>query len=248
MLREGLIMSLLDYINENYKDKFFIYCLLENIPTLNNAGELERDSSIQSKADEISKKLRFDEYQAILVEPLSKIYNHTKWEYITAKYSYITALRQSGESVEVITANILPVLVDGEQKYFLFQKRSKESSLYAGYYSIFGGSFSPKLDNDNLYTTAIREIKEEIIGIKSSNEELLKSLESSKKLLTQETDNGNLQINFLGVEIALQDDAKGEETEGALIKVEANNIEEFIESNIDKITPLALSALAYYLK
>ena len=241
-------MSILEFLNKEYKEIFSIYGLIENLPTLKKVGKLEIDSFIQSKADEISKNLRFDEYQAILVEPLSKIYNNRKWEYVTAKYSYITALRKNGESVEVITANILPILVDGEQKYFLFQKRSKESGLYPGYYSIFGGSFSPEVDNNNIYTTAIREIKEEIVGVKSSKKALLKSLKNSKKLLTQETDNGNLQINFLGVEIELEDNAKGEEFEGALIKVEASNIEEFTGSNIDKITPLALSALAYYLK
>ena len=150
--------------------------------------------------------------------------------------------------MEVITANILPIFIEQDNKYFLFQKRSKSSGLYSGYYSIFGGSFSPELDNNNIYTTALREIKEEILGVTSSDDEILKKLKESKKLLTQETDNGNLQINFLGVEIKLEDNAKGEESEGDLIKVKFNEIDEFIGNNLDKITPLALGVLAYYLE
>ena len=239
-------MELLKYISQTYPEKFRIFGLVEKIPSLRRVGEFAVEDDVAEEARILSSKLAFDEDQAILTRPLSDIYRQDHWEYVTAKYSYITTLRNRGKSVEVITANILPLCVEEGQRYFLFQKRSESSGLYAGYYSIFGGSFSPELDKDDIYATAIREINEEISGVVSSDDDVLARLKRSKKLLTQETDNGNLQINFLGVEIDLSSEARGEASEGDLIRVKENEIEKFLQKNIDNITPLALGALAYY--
>lgn len=240
-------MNILDYLDSSYSNKFKIFTLLKTVPALNKVGKLQIEPKVQKIAEEISENLKFDEYQAILTESLTKVYYKKNWEYKIAKYSYVTALRKQGKAVEVVTANILPIFTKKDKRYYLFQKRSESSGLYPSYYSIFGGSFSPETDKDNIYTTALREIKEEILGVISSDDEILKKLKESKKLLTQETDNGNLQINFLGIEININKDAKGEESEGDLIKVDAKNIEHFIKDNIDKITPLALTALHYHL-
>jgi len=219
------------------------YGTIDSTPKLYLNGKLNINKEIQKEAKVFSKQLKFDEYQAILIKPLKEIWRNEIWEYQTAKYSYITTLRKHGFAVEVITANLLVIAIIDNEEYFLLQKRSSNSGLYPGFYSIFGGAFSPKDDNNDLYKTAVRELFEEIEGITDDPKEIYAQLQTLPKLLTQETDNGNLQINFLGVRVHANSHFKGAEDEGDVILVKVSEIENFIKQNKQNITPLALACL-----
>lgn len=233
--------------NQQFADlnthNFLTIDMIVKPPVLKDTGKLAIQADFTKKADEVSSKLNFDEDQAILKKPLLQCWKEKTWEYQTAKYSYITAMREDKIPVEVITANILVKTKIDDEDYILLQQRSENSGLYPGYYSIFGGSFSPREDNGDIYLTAVRELYEEIEGIKTSKGSLLKSIQNAKILLTQETDSGNLQINFLDVEIEIDSDTKGFEDEGDLIKIKKDDIESFLTNNKEKITPLAIAAL-----
>jgi 8-oxo-dGTP pyrophosphatase MutT (NUDIX family) len=135
-----------------------------------------------------------------------------------------------------------------DQEYFLFQKRSSNSGLYPGFFSIFGGAFSPQDDNEDLYTTAVRELYEEINGITNDPKEIYEQLKTLPILLTQETENGNLQINFLGIKIKTDSEFNGSEYEGSVVSIKKSEIYDFLEKNNHQITPLAMACLEYYLK
>jgi len=220
---------------------FKVFGVLKKLPELIGLGIMELDEEITKEADAFSASLKFDEYQAIITRPLAEVWKEEIWNYKKAKYSYITTLRKHGKPVEVITANILVFTEKNGKKYLVLQKRSNSSGLYAGYYSVFGGAFSPELDRGDLIKTAIRELHEEINGIITPDNVLRERLNNAGWLLTHETDNGNLQINFVGVDVELSPDATGSEDEGKMYLVEWENIEEFIDTNHARITPLALA-------
>ena len=191
----------IDKINRDNISRFKIFGFIETIPLLKNSGSYKVEDEINREAKEFSTQLRFDENQAIIDKPLTESWQDSIWSYSTALYSYIATARKHGETPEVITANLLVSTIINGEKYILLQQRSMSSGLYPGYYSIFGGSFSPKDDRDEIVTTALRELKEEIVGVLTSDSHLKERLNSADILLTQETDNGNIQFNFLGIEV-----------------------------------------------
>jgi len=147
-------------------------------------------------------------------------------------YSEIQPKRNSGEKPHGITANILAVLPNDRK--LVLQRRSGDSDLFPFQKSIFGGGFMPGglkgryEDHDNIKLTAIREFHEET-GFSFSIRQ--KSMDCCPIIVTQELDTGNIQINFLGVQVDQLLEIKGSSWEGTVFFIPSDSLEKELKFN-----------------
>ena len=234
-------MNAIEKINKAFKGKLKVFGKMSIFPTLKDLGDMDVHPDIQKEADEFAKKLSFDEKQAVLELPLAFSSEHAEWGFKKAKYSYINARRNRGDNIEAVTVNIMPTIKKDNESYFLMQQRSLNSILNPGHYSIFGGAVSPDETLFDIKNTAIKELKEEIEGVTSSNSELMLELDKAPAILTQEMSNGNVQINFMSLPVEIDKNMQGNIEEGGVVLVKASEINTFLDENQNKMTELALA-------
>lgn len=162
-------------------------------PALRSLGQLALTATTIARGQRLSQSLREDEWQALIELPADANFNQLNYRCV--RYSQMLALREQGEKPAVLAATAL--LCSTDQQQLLWQKRSASSHLFGGFLSLFGGGFNPVVsdgrgDNNDSRATAIRECREESGLNVNLPEQCLVTL-------TQETDTGAVQINFLGV-------------------------------------------------
>jgi len=216
---------------------------IPNIKILEHKEPKEED---KIKEEEMKKRLTLNEKQVILYGSLEENLNKEKWNCYTTYYSNVRVVREKGETINVLTANILlETRMDGKE-YYIFQERSKDIAV-GGKLSFVGGHIDE--EDNGIIEGAIRELKEEVIGITESNEELYERLKNANKYVTQEqtVNKGNIQFNFMGVYIKFNNKLNGTMKEGGIVLVPKSVIYEYIEKNKDRFTEYSLITINNFL-
>lgn len=206
-------------------------------PRLINNGMAQLPADIIARAKEISASLRADEWHALAEIGCAHFPEEIHYQVVT--YSQMLALREAGAMPTGLSATVLPI--NPKTNTLLLQKRAASSHLYPGYLSLLGGGYAPAVDDAgdgaNPRTTAERECFEE------SNVRLCIP-ENCLVAITQETDVGAIQINYLGVESDFVN-AKADEQEGLLVEVPGPAPAEIM--HLQQHTDLLKGCIAAYL-
>ena len=188
------------------------HSLAQHSPLLKNAGPMPLSETTKLLSKQLANSLRQDEWHALVHMDRSDVDRHMTYQ--TLRYSDMLALRQLKEMPCGLSATALIVSLDGQR--LLWQKRAESSHLFPGFLSLLGGGFNPRMgddlgDDDDPRNTAVREVWEEA-GVQ------LQLPINSLVSVTQETNTGAVQINFLGV-VADFSQARAEESEGLLVEM-----------------------------
>ncbi|AFV00029.2 hypothetical protein M5M_14460 [Simiduia agarivorans SA1 = DSM 21679] len=206
-------------------------------PRLISQGKAPLTTDSLARAEAIARTLRTDEWHALADIHCDGFPEQIHYQVVT--YSQMLALREAGTMPTGLSATVLPI--NHEKQTLLLQKRSASSHLYPGYLSLLGGGYAPAVDDAgdgaNPRTTAERECFEE------SNVQLTIP-DNCLVAITQETDVGAIQINYLGIASDFAN-AKADEQEGLLVEVPVPG-EEAI-ADLKNHTDLLKGCLAAYL-
>ncbi|BFM13109.1 hypothetical protein R50072_32620 [Simiduia litorea] len=222
----------------------------QHSPRLINAGFLPLDDTVRALSKVIQTTLKVDEWHALIDIESGELTR--EMYYRVVRYSEMLALRQQGKMPTGLAATVLPF--SQKTNSVLLQKRSASSHLFPGFLSLLGGGFNPGCDkpthahlsggdvnelgdNNNPILTAQREVLEEA-GLH------LEIPDSTLVTISQETDNGALQINYLGVPADFTG-AHADEEEGLLVHMPVPSLEQV--AGLEQFTDLAKANLAAWL-
>ena len=235
---------------KQHQIKLFFHAISRHSPRLVNDGFLVLDASTLKLAADIRSTLKADEWHA-LVDTERKGLGEVM-HYQVVRYSDMLALRQQGKMPTGLAATLLPL--SKASNHFLLQKRSASSHLFPGFLSLLGGGFNPSFDglvrpeqagdvsdllgdDNNPRLTARREVFEES-GLH------IEIPEQTLVTITQETDNGAMQINYLAVPADFSG-AKADEAEGLLVEIPVPSLEQI--AGLALFTDLAKANMAAWL-
>ncbi|MDN3637387.1 hypothetical protein QWY82_01075 [Simiduia curdlanivorans] len=224
--------------------------IAQHSPRLINAGFLALDRECLALAEAIRTTLKVDEWHALVDTGREGLTEEMHYQVV--RYSEMLALRQLGKMPAVLAANVLSYCQASGS--LLLQKRGASSHLFPGFLSLLGGGFNPSLtelipadksrgnegligDSNNLKLTAQREFLEES-GLS------LVIPETTLVTITQETDNGALQINYLGVPADFTG-AYADEEEGLLVELPVLQLKQV--AALEPFTDLAKANIAAWL-
>jgi len=220
------------------------YTRIDSIPSINLSSiYLDYPSEHSNEIKEFSNKLKYD--SDVLVYNGDFITNFKKpiLDLKLSKYSIIQVMNNKYNYCNTLTVNVLPsTLINGE-KYYLFQKRSINSAS-GGKLSIFGGATD--VDDHSIKETCYRELNEEIIGLKSIKEDFFNNINDSFKCVSL-NENFMLQYNFIDVNINLEENFKGNPSEGEIIQVHEDELKSFFISNKEIFTLFVQKILTDFL-
>lgn len=224
--------------------------IAQHSPRLINAGFLALDRECLALAEAIRTTLKVDEWHALVdtgQEGLTEVMH-----YQVVRYSEMLALRQLGKMPTGLAATVLPF--SPASNNMLLQKRSASSHLFPGFMSLLGGGFNPSCDKfgqDSLSTSELNILGDHNNPVFTAQREVLEEAglsvvisENTVVTITQETDNGALQINYLGVPADFTG-AYADEEEGLLVELPVPQLKQV--AALEPFTDLAKANIAAWL-
>jgi hypothetical protein len=165
------VQKLIDELNSLQCVKPYLEIKRFTNAKLKDLGDLEVTEECKQRSDEIHAEImanpvlgkRIDEVCAVPIDDLDWSGNPVILEHYSARYSLIKAIRETGATAKIISANGLIICPDGVS--LLLHKRSKDVSSDKLKKHTFGGGVQPRgygpQRDSSLMDAAERELREE---------------------------------------------------------------------------------------
>ncbi len=226
--------TLLADLNRLDAEHIQLVALWRQEPVLEKVGELRVPDSLQAAYQQQCKALTINEPVCVLAalpkaDP-SGTASHRLLTYLESDYATIMTLRRAGQRPMLIAATCM--VMDVHQQQFLFQQRSSKNHLYPGYLSVFGGGIHPQQDGAQASQGALRELQEE----SGHNGHIPPS---AWWCLTQEPDNGAVQLTCMPTYINISEHPQFDEAEGKVVRLDWHALQRERQQPLQHWTPLA---------